>query len=119
MHLRAAEQIVHHYEQMSMAEHPLFRRMHREPVNMSRLWLLLANARIGITRPFARRLAAVTARTADEHVRCILAKQLNDELGSGDFSKAHSHLFEALVAGLDAWKPASVTDPSGRVNQSG
>lgn len=108
--LPPAEEIVRDYERNSMAEHPLFQRLQREPVDLRRLWLLLANARVGIVQGFARRLASVTARVPDERLRCLLAKQLNDELGNGDFTRAHHLLFDGLLAGLDRWRPAEVDE---------
>jgi pyrroloquinoline quinone (PQQ) biosynthesis protein C len=108
--LGPAEEIARYYERNSMADHPLFQRLQREPVDLRCLWLLLANARIGIVQGFARRLASVTARVPDERLRCLLAKQLNDELGNGDFTRAHHLLFDGLLAGLDRWRPAQVTD---------
>lgn len=108
--LQPAEEIVRYYERNSMADHPFYQRLQREPVDLGRLWLLLANARIGIVQGFARRLASVTARVPDERLRCMLAKQLNDELGNGDFTRAHHLLFDGLLAGLDRWRPAAVTD---------
>lgn len=107
-----ATEIVRRYEERDIALHPLFRRLEREPVDMSKLWLLLDNAREAITRPFARRLASVVARTSSDEVRCILAKQLDDELGHGDYTRAHKHLFERLVAGLDPWRPRGLEGSS-------
>lgn len=100
-----AAQLVEYYEQHSIADHPLFRRMAREPVDMNHLYVLLANAQRGIVEPFSRRLAQVTAKVDDESIRSILAKQLNDELGAGDPQKAHARLFAQLLAGLVHWRP--------------
>ncbi|HEU4732078.1 MAG TPA: iron-containing redox enzyme family protein, partial [Kofleriaceae bacterium] len=36
---------------------------------------------------------------------CILAKQLNDELGNGDPSKAHRLLFQTMLADLEPYAP--------------
>lgn len=101
-----AEAMVEYYEQHSIAEHPLFRRMAREPVDMHPLYLLLANAQRAIVEPFSRRLAQVTAKVDDESIRSILAKQLNDELGSGDPARMHAKLFARMLEGLAAWSPA-------------
>jgi len=105
-----AAEIVRRYEERDISLHPMFRRLEREPVDMGKLWLLLANAREAITRPFARRLASVAARTTSDEVRCILVKQLNDELGQGDYSRAHKHMFERLVAGLEPWRPSGLQE---------
>ena len=103
--------IVGRYEERDITLHPMFRRLEREPVDMGKLWLVMANARVAITRPFARRLASVVARTSSDEVRSILAKQLDDELGHGDYARAHKHLFEHLVAGLDPWRPSGPEGP--------
>src|SRR6185437_9392336 len=102
------EAIVEHYERNSFALHPFFHRLRREPVNPGVLWLLMVNTREGMTRHFARRLASVVARVDDVRIRSVLARQLNDELGDGDASRAHSLLFDNLVDGLDPLKPADV-----------
>ncbi|HEU4538577.1 MAG TPA: tryptophan dimethylallyltransferase family protein, partial [Polyangiaceae bacterium] len=95
-----ASALVRHHEEMPVTAHPFFTRVAREPVDLRRLYVLLANFREGIVLDFPRRLAALTARVADDRVRCILAKQLNDELGAGDFSRAHKGLFEQMLANL-------------------
>jgi DMATS type aromatic prenyltransferase len=104
------EEIVHYYEQHLLTEHPFFQRLKREPVNLTYLWILLANLRKGTTQNFARHLTTLIARVEDERIRCILVKQLNDELGEGDFSRAHSVLFDKLLAALAPWRPSEVTD---------
>lgn len=107
--LPPAEEIVRRYEADSIAQHPLFQKLGREDVDMSRLWVMLSNGREGIIKDFSRWLAGVTARTTDERLRSMLAKQLNDELGNGDFTKTHRVLFDQLLAGLEPWRPATVT----------
>ncbi len=99
-----------HYDLNSIADHPFLQRLQREPVNMPHLWLLFANSREGIVIRFTRRLASVIGRTEDEHIRCILTKQLNEELGNGDVTKIHRKLFERLILALDPYKPESVTE---------
>ena len=84
--------LVDYFEEHSIADHPFFARMRREPVRLEVLARLLANFRVGITREFPRRLAWLTARVMDDAIRCVLAKQLNDEMGDGDFKRAHRGL---------------------------
>lgn len=103
-------EIVERFESESVADHPFMRRLRREPVDLFKLWKLMANAQIGIVRDFSRRLAQVVARVTDDRVRSILAHQLNDELGGGNYDRAHSQLFAKLVMGLERWKPAVVDD---------
>jgi len=106
--LPPAEEIVRRYERDTIAQHAYFLQLGREPVDMRRLWLLIANGREGVVQDFSRRLANVTARIGDERLRCMLAKQLNDELGDGDYTKAHRLLYEQLLSGLDPWRPEPV-----------
>jgi DMATS type aromatic prenyltransferase len=93
-----APSIVHRYEQeITLAEQPFFQRMAREPVNLSHLWLVLANFWEAIVHDFPSRLAKVVAKIESDEVRSVVVKQLNDELGEGDFSKAHKAMFRRLV----------------------
>jgi pyrroloquinoline quinone (PQQ) biosynthesis protein C len=106
-----ATEAVRRYEATPVTAHPFFERLRREPVDLRRLWKLLANLRACITLDFPRRLAALTARVDDDRIRAILAKQLNDELGNGDFSRAHRHLFEHMIGGVAATlEPPAVTE---------
>ncbi len=84
--------------------------MARDPLHLAGLTLLLLNFREAVTRDFARRLASVVARVEEDGLRSVLAKQLNDELGSGDPSRAHAGLFEKFVAGLDSHRPRGPED---------
>jgi len=107
---RPATSIVDYFEEHSIADHPFFARMRREPVRLEVLARLLANFRVGITREFPRRLAWLTARVMDDGIRCVLAKQLNDELGDGDFKRAHRGLFERMMDVLTPWAPQETED---------
>jgi DMATS type aromatic prenyltransferase len=107
---RSIEETAWHYEKNSIADHPFLQRLQREPVNQTSLWLLFTNGREGIVSHFTRRLASVVGRIDNEHIRCILTKQLNEELGNGDISKVHRKLFDRLVLALEPYKPQSVID---------
>jgi DMATS type aromatic prenyltransferase len=98
------------YDNNSIVDHPFLQRFQREPLNMSHLWLLFANGRKSVVAPFVRRLASVIERSSDEEIRCILTKQLNEELGNGDPSMIHLVLFDRLFLALEPHKPASVTE---------
>ncbi len=98
------------YEKNSISDHPFLQRLQREPANLSRLWLIFANGREGIVSDFTRRLASVVGRIDSEQIRCILTKQLNEELGNGDISRVHRKLFDRLILALDPYKPASITE---------
>lgn len=100
--LRPARDIVAQYENdVVLADHPFLRRLGREPVNLGHLWLVMANFWEAIVSDFPARLSRVIARLDDDRLRCIFVKQLNDELGEGDFTKAHKALFSTLVAALE------------------
>jgi DMATS type aromatic prenyltransferase len=103
---RTAAEIVERFERQPITDHPFFQRLRREPVSLPRLYHLMRNAQIGIVKDFARRLAHAADRAPDDRIRCILARQLNDELGSGKYERAHSVLFGKLVEGLDPYRPA-------------
>jgi len=102
--------IVERFEAEPITDHPLFRRLAREPVALDRIWVLLANAQVGIVNGFARRLAHATAQTSDERIRSLLARQLHDELGEGHYERTHRRLFEAMMANLERWRPQHITD---------
>lgn len=90
------------YEQTEMcSDHPLFRRLQRETPAVGPLWAILANNWVGIGNHFPRWLAALVARVDDDRVRSILAKQLDDELGNGDPTKAHRVLFQRMLSDLE------------------
>src|SRR5262249_1921852 len=80
-----------------ITDHPFLRRLRREPVDLERLWVILANFQISISQNFARWLAGIVARVDDERIRCLLADQLNDELGRGRFEQAHVQLFARMM----------------------
>ncbi|HEU4411269.1 MAG TPA: iron-containing redox enzyme family protein [Polyangiaceae bacterium] len=105
-----AAALVGHHEATPITAHPFFARLAREPVDLGRLYTLLANFREGIVLDFPRRLAALTARIDDDRLRCILAKQLNDEMGDGDFTRAHRGLFEGMLRNLAPFRPEGAGD---------
>jgi DMATS type aromatic prenyltransferase len=98
-----------HYQINSIENHPFFQRLHRESVNLTNLWLFFANVQEGIVSHFTRRLALVVAYIDDEHIRCILAKQLNEELGNGEISQIHRKIFDRLTLALEPYKPQLFT----------
>jgi DMATS type aromatic prenyltransferase len=102
------ESVVRRREAEPLTDHPFFQRMKREPVDLAHMWRLFTNIRSGLSQHFPRRLAAVVARVTDERIRSLLAKQLDEELGEGDYTKAHIILFDDMLAGLSAYKPATV-----------
>jgi DMATS type aromatic prenyltransferase len=100
------EAVVTHYEeQATIGEHPLFRRLEREPADLGRIYAVLANGREGIGAFFPRWLASLVARVDNDAMRTILAKQLNDELGDGDPTQAHGLLYEKMLDDLGAFRP--------------
>lgn len=100
-----AEEIVRRYEHdITLKDHPFFRRLGREPVNLSHLWLVLANFWEAIVKEFPSRLSRVVAKLEDDAARCLIVKQLNDEMGEGDFSRAHKALYRKMVQALEPYR---------------
>jgi DMATS type aromatic prenyltransferase len=106
--LHSLEKIAWHYEEYSLAHHPFLQRLQREPVNPQLIWILLTNLREAVNN-FTRRLASIIARTDDERIRCILAKQLNDELGNGNINGIHRKLFDRLMIAITPWQLETFT----------
>ena len=95
--VRPATEIVRQYEEDSvLSDHPFLRRLAREPVSLSHLWLVIANFWEGVVSHFPTRLSMAIANMEDDRVRCLFAKQLNDELGEGDYANAHKPMFREL-----------------------
>ncbi|CAN5801694.1 hypothetical protein BH09MYX1_BH09MYX1_45420 [soil metagenome] len=101
-------EIVQRFETNPFTDHPLFARLRSEPVDLVKLAILMANFKAVIVDQFPRRLATLTARVPDEAIRSILAKQLNDELGNGDITRAHRVLFEKITTALKPWLPSTI-----------
>ncbi len=108
--LVSLEEMVWHYEKYTVAEHPFLQRLQREAVNSAHIWLLFMNIREGVVTHFTRLLANVIGRTEDERIRCILTKQLNEELGNGNIDRLHRKLFDRLIAGIEPWRMESFTE---------
>lgn len=106
--LLRAERIVDEYEQYDVAKHALFEELNQQPVDYLALWVLMANLQSSISGHFVRWLANVIQRIDDQRIASLLAKQLNDELGNGDFRQMHSVLLERFVSGLAAFCPRVV-----------
>jgi DMATS type aromatic prenyltransferase len=102
-------EIVWHYEEYALDLHPFLQRLQREPVNRQYIWLLLINLREAVIH-FTRRLSSVVGRVSDERIRCILAKQLNDELGNGNIDAIHRKLFERLMNAIEPWRMNPFTE---------
>jgi DMATS type aromatic prenyltransferase len=94
-----------------ITDHPFLRRLRREPVDLGHLWRMLANFQISISANFARWLAGIVARVDDDRIRCILADQLNDELGRGTFERAHVQLFARMMDVLAPFGRSVDDDP--------
>ncbi|HEX3759783.1 MAG TPA: iron-containing redox enzyme family protein, partial [Kofleriaceae bacterium] len=98
------ELLVRHYETTErLPDHPLFRRLAREPAAVAPLWAILANNWVAVGDQFPRWLAHLVARVEHDGMRSILAKQLNDELGDGDPARAHRVLFQTMLADLEPY----------------
>jgi pyrroloquinoline quinone (PQQ) biosynthesis protein C len=105
-----ARRIVEKYEECQVSAHPFFVALRKRPVDLRSIWVLMANLRAGISNDFVRWLGTTIARIDDRRIACIIAKQLDDELGKGDFSRIHSVLLDQFLTGLDKWRPPAVTE---------
>jgi hypothetical protein len=83
----------------SLADHPFLHRLRRER-SSSALHALVANLYEGSSRYFARWLAMATARVEDVRIRCLLARQLDQELGEDDCERSQRVLVRKLLAAL-------------------
>jgi len=102
-----ATDLVHWLETVERCtDHPLFRRLAREQAAVAPLWTILANNWVAVGDRFPRWLAGLVARVEDDRVRSVLAKQLDDELGHGDPTRAHRVLFQRMLADLEPYAPA-------------
>lgn len=102
----SAEDVVRCVARYDLAQHPFVQRLHREPKNGGPLWLMIANVYEGTSKHFVRWLATLTARVEDDRVRCLLARQLDQELGEGDFTRSHAHLIGKFLTAVEPLRPA-------------
>jgi DMATS type aromatic prenyltransferase len=102
--LSSIEEMVFHYEDYDVANHPFLQRLQREPVCPQYLWLLFTNIHEAVVPHFTRWLANVIDRLDDDRISAILTKQLNEELGSGNIERTHEKLFEKMMAGIESWR---------------
>jgi pyrroloquinoline quinone (PQQ) biosynthesis protein C len=105
----SADQIVASYARREVADHPFFVRVRERPADLTPIWLLMANLRAGISRDFVSWLAWTIARVEDRRIGCLIAKQLSDELGNGEFGRIHSLLLDRFVNGLESFRPPQAT----------
>jgi pyrroloquinoline quinone (PQQ) biosynthesis protein C len=96
----SAKAIVDEYERYEVSDHPFFRELKERPVDYDALCLLMANLQCSISHHFVRWLAGIISRVDDPRIASLLAKQLNDELGNGDYKAIHSVLLDRFVSGL-------------------
>ena len=97
--------IVDKCRQCEVGGHPLFTELSGTPVDLVAVYLLMANLREGISRHFVIWLARTIERLDDRRAASLIAKQLDDELGSGNFGGIHSALLDDFVSALSPWRP--------------
>jgi len=105
----SAVEIVRQAQRAGLDSHPFFTTL-EERGDLGAVWALMANSEIALVRPLIRRLVDTTARVTRDDLRSLLASQLNDELGQGDYSRAHSPMFPKAVQALSIAKPANADD---------
>jgi DMATS type aromatic prenyltransferase len=103
------EMVCQYYDKNTLAHHPLVQRLQREPANPQHIWLLFMNFH-ELVNHFTRLLAIIVARVEDERIRCLLAKQLNEELGNGQIEHNHKQMFDRLIINIEPWRMDSFTD---------
>jgi pyrroloquinoline quinone (PQQ) biosynthesis protein C len=108
------ERMVEFYEQQPLSLHPFFQRSSREVVNVQHMWLMFHNIYGGLSQHFPRRLAHVITGIEDDAIRSMLAEQLHEELGGGDYTRAHRRLFLKLLEALAPWRPSVVVPEMNR-----
>jgi pyrroloquinoline quinone (PQQ) biosynthesis protein C len=106
----SAERIVETFEAREVADHPLFIALRAQPVNLGALWILVANLQAGISKPFIVWLARAIAHADDPCIASLICKQLNDELGNGEFDQIHSVLLTDFVDALETWRPSTADE---------
>lgn len=94
------EGIIAQYEAYDVAEHPLFVDLRSRPVDLGLIWLLMINLQAGVSEQFIHWLAKTIDRVPDRRIGSLIAKQLNDELGNGNFEQIHSLLLDQFVSAL-------------------
>jgi pyrroloquinoline quinone (PQQ) biosynthesis protein C len=100
----SAEAVIRHVSSKDLASHPLIDHIRRSG-EAGLLWLLIDNTYRGTSVHFASWLASVTATVEDDRTRCLLARQLNEEMGDGDVSRAHARLMTEFLAGIAPLRP--------------
>jgi pyrroloquinoline quinone (PQQ) biosynthesis protein C len=108
--LPSADQIVARYARREVSEHPFFVRLRERAADLTPIWLLMTNLRAGISREFVTWLAWTIARVEDRRIGALVAKQLSDELGNGDFERIHSVLLDRFISGLEPFRPRGRSD---------
>jgi len=100
----SAQQVVTRITEHSLSSHPLLERI-GQTADAGLLWLLIDNTYRGTSVHFASWLASVTAVVEDDRARCLLARQLNEEMGDGDVSRAHARLMTNFLAAIAPLRP--------------
>jgi pyrroloquinoline quinone (PQQ) biosynthesis protein C len=108
--LPSADQIVASYSRREVADHPFFVRLRERPADLKPIWLLMANVRAGVSRDFVSWLAWTVARVEDRRIGALVAKQLSDELGHGDFERIHSVLLDRFIEGLEPFCASQIRE---------
>jgi DMATS type aromatic prenyltransferase len=103
------EMVCKYYDKNTLAHHPFLQRLQREPVNPQYIWLVFMNFHEVINH-FIRLLAIIIGRVEDERIRCLIAKQLNEELGNGQIEHNHKRMFDQLIINIEPWRMDSFTD---------
>lgn len=100
------EHLIAHLNDKNFAAHPCLEQIAGRGILAGEgLRDLLVNAR-GFSFGQRRWYALLVARTEDVRIQSLLAKQLNDELGAGDFSRIHIYHYDSLIETLGKTSPS-------------
>jgi heme oxygenase-like protein len=102
-------ELVDYCETHSINLHPFLSWQAQAADPLTKVYDILANA-YGLATRFPPWLAGVIAQLDDQRIQCLLAKQLNGELGDGDPSRTHLVLYQRAIGLLEPFQPALPVD---------
>lgn len=102
-------QLVSYCEAHPIDQHPFLNGGANAPEPLTKVYDILANA-YGLAVNFPPWLAGVIAHSEDRRIQCLLAKQLNSELGDGDPGRMHLVLYQRALSLLAPFRPPLPAD---------
>lgn len=96
---QSMKELIHYCESKSLEQHPYLQQLKTQPADLAKVHHIIANAH-PFAANFCTMLAGLISRLEDPRIQSLLAKQLNDELGNGDYTKLHIRLYERMLESL-------------------